>query len=129
LTRIRPVDCRRPEVIVTEGAIDALSAATAGYRAVGVLSAAYGDEAVAAALARLSQPLVLALDADEAGQAATARLTALLQARGRTPVWLGIREGDLNDAMRRAGDWPARLDRAVDHAASAQRTVGAGLER
>lgn len=129
VTRMRPVECRRPEVIVTEGAIDALSAAAAGYRAVGVLSAAYGDEAVAAALARLSQPLVLALDADEAGQAATARLTALLEARGRTRVRLDIREGDLNDAMRRSDDWPARLDHAVDHATSVHRSVGAGLER
>lgn len=129
VTRMRPVDCRRPEVIVTEGAIDALSAATAGYRAVGVLSAAYGDEAVAAALARLRQPLVLALDADEAGKAASARLAALLEVRGRTPVRLEIREGDLNDAMRRSGDWPARLDHAVEHASSFHPSVGAGLER
>ncbi len=129
VTRMRPVDCRRPEVIVTEGAIDALSAATAGYRAVGVLSAAYGDEAVAAALARLCQPLVLALDADEAGQAASARLAALLEARGRTPVRLDIRVGDLNDAMRGADDWPARLDHTVEHATSVHRSVGAGLER
>ncbi len=129
VTRMRPVDCRRPEVIVTEGAIDALSAATAGYRAVGVLSAAYGDEAVAAALARLRQPLILAFDADEAGQAASARLTALLEVRGRTPVRLEIREGDLNDAMRRSDDWPARLDHAVEHASSFHPSVGAGLER
>ena len=129
VTRMRPVDCRRPEVIVTEGAIDALSAATAGYRAVGVLSAAYGDEAVAAALARLRQPLILAFDADEAGQAASARLTALLEVRGRTPVRLEIREGDLNDAMRRSADWPARLDHAVEQASSLHRSIGAGLER
>ena len=129
VTRMRPVECRRPEVIVAEGAIDALSAATAGYRAVGVLSAAYGDEAVAAALAHLRQPLVLALDADEAGQAATARLTALLEARGRTPIRLDIRQGDLNDAMRRSDDWPARLDRAVEQASSAQRSISAGFER
>jgi len=129
VTRMRPVDCRRPEVIVTEGAIDALSAATAGYRAVGVLSAAYGDEAVAAALARLRQPLILAFDADEAGQAASARLTALLQVRGRTSVRLEIREGDLNDAMRRSDDWPARLDHAVEYASSFHPSVGAGLER
>ena len=129
VTRMRPVECRRPEVIVTEGAIDALSAATAGYRAVGVLSAAYGDAAVAAALARLRQPLVLALDPDEAGQAASARLTALLEAQGRTPGRLDIREGDLNDTMRGADDWPARLDHAVEHATSVHRSVGAGLER
>ncbi|HNG24887.1 MAG TPA: hypothetical protein PLC03_13040, partial [Microthrixaceae bacterium] len=42
LTRMRPAERRHPEFIVTEGAIDALSAATAGYRAVGVLSATYG---------------------------------------------------------------------------------------
>ena len=129
VTRMRPAECSHPEVIVCEGAIDALSAATAGYRAVGVLSAAYCDEAVAVALARLPQPLVLALDADEAGQAATARLTALLEARGRTPVHLDIREGDLNDAMRRFEDWPIRLEVAVARATSASRSVGAGIER
>ncbi len=113
---------------MTEGAIDALSAAAAGYRAVGVLSATYGDEAVALDLARLPHPLVLAFDADDAGQAGADRLAALLGARDRTPVRLALRTGDLNDAMRRSDDWPARLESAVEHA-TATRSVGATVER
>jgi hypothetical protein len=125
---MRPTECSHPEVIVTEGAIDALSAAAAGYRAVGVLSATYGDEAVALDLARLPHPLVLAFDADDAGQAGADRLAALLGARDRTPVRLALRTGDLNDAMRRSDDWPARLESAVEHA-TATRSVGATVER
>jgi hypothetical protein len=128
LTRMRPAECRHPEVIVTEGAIDALSAATAGYRAVGVLSATYGDESVALALARLPHPLVLAFDADDAGQAGADRLSALLAARDRTPVHLDLGTGDLNDALRRSDNWPARLKSAVEQA-KATRLVGTGVER
>ena len=130
LTRMRPVECRHPEVIVTEGAIDALSAAAAGYRAVGVLSATYGDEAVALDLDRLHHPLVLAFDADDAGQAGADRLAALLQARGRTPARLDLGSGDLNDALRRSDDWPSRLAAAVERAQAAHAVgAGAGVEQ
>src|SRR2546423_11234807 len=37
IARVRPAEVRHPQVVVTEGAIDALCAAAAGYRAVGVL--------------------------------------------------------------------------------------------
>jgi len=128
LTRMRPAECRHSEVIVTEGAIDALSAATAGYRAVGVLSATYGDESVALALARVPHPLVLAFDADDAGQAGADRLSALLAARDRTPVQLDLGTGDLNDALRRSDNWPARLASAVERAQAAH-AIRAGVER
>jgi len=113
LSRIRPAAVRHPEVIVTEGAIDALSAAAAGYRAVGVLSAAYGDEAVAVSLARLPHPLVLAFDADDAGRAAAERLAMLLEARQRLPVVLDLGRGDLNLAMLRSGEWETELPERV----------------
>ncbi|KAA0235928.1 MAG: toprim domain-containing protein [Actinobacteria bacterium] len=116
LARIRPLEARHREVVVTEGAIDALSAAAAGYRAVGVLSAAYGDEAVAVALAKLAHPLVIAFDADDAGRAGAERLAALLAVRQRPPVVLDLGSGDLNDAMRRSDNWPTHLARAVDGA-------------
>jgi DNA primase len=116
LARLRPAEARRPEVVVTEGAIDALSAAAAGYRAVAVLSASYGDEAVAVALAKLPHPLVIAFDADDAGRAGAGRLASLLEARQRPPAVVDLGDGDLNDAMRRFGDWPADLDAAVDGA-------------
>lgn len=126
LARFRPVEVRQDSVIVTEGAIDALSAAAAGYRAVGVLSAAYGDEAVAVCLAKLPHPLVIAFDADEPGRAGAQRLASLLTARQRPPVVLELGHGDLNDAMRHSNAWPTRLRSAVDGAV-AERTRSAGV--
>ena len=114
LARVRPANCQRQEVIVTEGTIDALSAAAGGYRSVALLSATYGDEAVALALAGLPRPLVLALDADDAGRAGNERLAALLEARQRPPAILDLGAGDMNDAMRHASDWPAQLESKVD---------------
>ncbi len=109
LVRIRPAEIRCPEVIVTEGAIDALSAAAAGFRAVGVLSAAYGDASIAAELANLPHPLVLAFDADDAGRLAAGHLAGLLRDCGRQPVVLDIEAGDLNDSARQNCDWPSAL--------------------
>lgn len=114
VARVRPAEVRHSAVVVTEGSIDALSAAAAGYRAVAVLSAAYGDEAVAVALAKLPHPLVIAFDADDAGRAGADRLASLLEARRRPPVVLELGSGDLNDAMCRSDDWPGQLHAAVD---------------
>jgi hypothetical protein len=113
LSRVRPVTCDYREIVVTEGAIDALSAAAAGYRAVAVLGAAYADEAVALELARLPHPLVLVFDADEAGATAGRRLAALLQAHRRPPVVLDLGHGDINDALLRSGDWTHDLAAAI----------------
>lgn len=128
LTRMRPAEPRHPEIIVTEGAIDALSAAAAGYRTVGVLSATYGDDSVALALSRMRQPLVLAFDADDAGHKGADRLAAMLEARNRTPVHLDLATGDLNDALRTSENWPVRLEVAVERA-MATRAVGTAVER
>jgi len=116
VARVRPAEVQRPEVVVTEGAIDALSVAAAGYRAVAVLGAAYGDEAVAVALAKLPHPLVIAFDADDAGRAGADRLVSLLEARQRPPGVVDLAAGDLNDAMRGSDDWPAELHAGVDAA-------------
>ena len=130
LSRARPIEARHPEVMVTEGAIDALSAAAAGYRAVAVLSAAYGDEAVAVALAKLPHPLVIAFDADDAGRTGADRLASLLEARQRPPVVLDLGAGDLNDAMCYSDDWPMRMHHAVDSAmATSSATRGAAVSR
>jgi hypothetical protein len=130
LSRARPVEARHPEVVVTEGAIDALSAAAAGYRAVAVLSATYGDEAVAVALAKLPNPLVIALDADAPGRAGADRLASLLEARQRPPVVLDLGTGDLNDAMRSADDWPSQMKHVVDSAISGRSaSIGAAVSR
>ncbi len=114
LARFRPAQCLHPEVLVTEGATDALSANAAGYRAVAVLSAAYPDRAVALALARLPHPLVIAFDADGAGRAGAAHLAELLVAEHRPPAILNVGQGDMNDALKRSPDWAAELTRAVD---------------
>ncbi len=47
LARFRPPECCHREIIVTEGAIDALSANVAGFRSVAILSAAYPDRLIA----------------------------------------------------------------------------------
>ena len=125
LSRARPAELRHPEIVVTEGELDALSAAAAGYRAVAVLSASYGDEAAAVALAKLPHPLVIAFDADEAGRAGAARLEALLVARQRPPVVVDLERGDLNDAMRQSDDWPKEMRHTVD-AAMVERAASVG---
>lgn len=126
VARIRPVDMRQPEVVVTEGAIDALSAAAAGYRAVAVLSAAYGDEAVAVTLAKLPHRLVLAFDADDAGRAGADRLAGLLDARQRPPVVLDLGCGDLNENMRCSDDWSGDMRSIVDDALWQESRLPAG---
>jgi hypothetical protein len=119
--RFRPAHCVHPEVIVTEGAIDALSANAAGYRAVAVLSAAYPDRAIAHALSRLPYPLVVAFDADEAGQAGAEHLAALLRAEHHPAPVLRFDHGDLNDALRQSSDWPNHLAARFEAAAHGAR--------
>ena len=125
---VQPAQADHREVIVTEGVIDALTAAAAGYRAVAVLSAAYPDRAVALALARLPHPLVIAFDADEAGRIGARRLAALLQARQRPSVLLDLGSGDLNDALGRSMDWGRELPSMVESGplAEARRSAGDG---
>lgn len=110
----RPAEQLHREVIVTEGTIDALSAATAGYRAAAVLSAAYPDQAIAHELSRLPEPLVIAFDQDEAGRSAAQRLTALLGAEHRHPVNLALPASDLNDALLRSSNWTKEMELRVN---------------
>jgi hypothetical protein len=113
LAYFRPAVQQHQEVIVTEGAIDALSAASAGFRAAAVLSAAYPDQAVAHELSRLPEPLIIAFDQDDAGRAAAHRLTTLLDAQQRHPVNLVLPPGDLNDALVHSSNWPKELSLRV----------------
>jgi hypothetical protein len=123
IARVRPTNCQHREVIVTEGMIDALSAAAGGYRSVALLSATYSDEAVALVLSRLPQPLVLALDADDAGRTGAQRLAAILEARQRPPLTVDLGAGDLNDAMRACRDWTRALPVAIDHWSDRQMSI------
>jgi Toprim-like len=116
LALFRPAHCEHPEVIVAEGAIDALTATAAGYRAVGVLSAGYPDAAVAHALSRVPHPLVIAFDPDDAGRAGAARLAGLLAADHRPAAVIDLGSGDLNEALLRTHEWPADLAEQVGEA-------------
>jgi DNA primase len=105
---------RHRELIVTEGIIDALSAAAAGYRSAAILGAGYPDPATAAAIAQLPWPLVVAFDPDPAGTAGAERLALLLEARHRRPTLLHLERGDLNDHLIRHGPrWPHALATAI----------------
>ncbi|MDZ7734502.1 MAG: toprim domain-containing protein [Acidimicrobiia bacterium] len=109
LAKFRPPETQHREVIVTEGAIDALSANVAGYRSIAILSAAYPDQAIAHELSRLPHPLVLAFDQDEPGQQAAERLATLLDAEGRHAAQLSLPIGDLNDALCDSANWAREL--------------------
>ena len=123
LARFRPPKVEHPEVLVTEGAIDALSAASVGYRAVAVLSAGYPDRSVAHALSRLPHPLVIAFDPDDAGRQGADRLAHLLDAELRPAAVLDLEHGDINDALRHAQDWGHDLPDRV-HQATASPAMG-----
>ncbi|MBK5224106.1 MAG: toprim domain-containing protein [Acidimicrobiia bacterium] len=113
LARFRPAAVEHPEVIITEGAIDALSANAAGYRAVAILSAGYPDPTIAHALSRIHHPLVIAFDNDDAGRQGAQRLHDLLADQLRPAPCLDLEESDLNEALLAATDWRRDLVRAV----------------
>jgi DNA primase len=106
----------RRELVVTEGIVDALSAAAAGYRAVAVLSASYADPAAVVALTRQPGQLVVAFDPDPAGRAGAERLVRFLSAHNRRPGVMALANGDLNDHLVRSQDWPVELAARVQHA-------------
>lgn len=116
VARYRPVEQRRDSILVTEGPIDALSAAAAGYRAVAVLGATTADATVATHLASMQGRLVLAFDADPAGTAGTERLVRMLAELQRPVAVLNLPDGvnDLNDWMRAEGSqWGTSLAAAA----------------
>ncbi len=123
LARFRPPEVRHPEVIVTEGAIDALSANAAGYRSVAVLSAGYPDRAVAHALSRLPHPLVIAFDPDDAGRAGAHRLAGLLDADLRPTSILALAHGDINEVLQRSESWSEELPALVRNAGTAPNVI------
>lgn len=93
-------------VVVCEGAIDALTAAAAGCRSVAVLGSTVADTRVADRIARLhADGVVIAFDADEAGDRGAAGLASLLRARGVCAARLRPPEqaSDLNGWSRTVG--------------------------
>jgi hypothetical protein len=112
----RPARRQHPEILVTNGVIDALSANAAGYRAAAVLSPGLVDAEVAVHLSRLDGPLVLVLGPDSPANEAAGQLAHFLTARGRRPALLSTLDGDVNDALVAAGDWPRKLTAHVRQA-------------
>lgn len=104
------------DLLITEGIIDALSAAAAGYRAAAYLGAGLPDAATAAVLARSHRRLVIAFDPDPPGRAAAYRLGQLLRARGRDAAVMDLKSGDLNTCHTRSTEWPLELAARLQHA-------------
>lgn len=93
-------------VVVCEGAIDALTAASAGCRSAALLGSTVADERVADRLVALgADTLVLAFDADDAGDRGAAGLAGLLKSRGASAARLRPpdRAPDLNEWSRAVG--------------------------
>lgn len=88
-------------LLVCEGPPDALVAAQAGFRSVGILGSQAPDEKIAAALAahaeRTGDQIVAVLDADEGGRTGKQRLDRLLADHAQHVVFVDPPEGlDLN---------------------------------
>ncbi len=124
--RIARYQCETPAlhaVVVCEGAIDALTVADAGYNSIALLGSSIADERVAMEIMRSDGPIVLAFDADDAGDRGATRLAGLLREQGRVPTRLRPESEfvDLNEWRTRAGtDWIRQLGDRVDEALSAR---------
>lgn len=117
-----------PLLMVCEGMPDALTAAQAGYRSIGLLGAQAPDESVAARIASYADhhqlDVVLMTDANEPGRAAGDRLVELLRAERidpcivEPPAGLVAADGtpvvDLNAWAQLDPGWSADLNRALD---------------
>lgn len=121
---------RSGPVVVTEGAMDALSAVSAGLPAAALLGSGAADDQVIDQLAQLHRPLLLATDNDDAGHRVRSRLRSALGQRGATVSDLVIPEGfgDLNDwHIAHRDDWAPTLRAAIRLEAVADR-AGSRLE-
>lgn len=132
---------RAPDhLLVCEGMPDALTAAQAGYRSVGLLGAHTPDDAVAARLANHADNsgtrLVIVRDPDPAGRRVAETLGPLLSERGHEPIVITPPGGvDLNDWSRHDHTWADELHHQIgnlaDRAQSAEclrATQRAGIE-
>ena len=111
-------------VVICEGAIDALTAAAAGCRSVALLGSTVADTRVADRIARFhADGVVIAFDADEAGDRGAAELARLLRTRGVCAVRLRPPEqvSDLNDWSRAFSAGGLETIAAAARRAAAQR--------
>jgi len=101
----------RNHLVVCEGMIDALSAASAGVPAVAVLGSTYVDERVAQAIARgtAGRQVMLAFDGDPAGRTAGELMTVLLTSAGCSNNVLPVPDGcDVNSVLANDERWISR---------------------
>jgi len=100
----RPAIARRRRVVVVEGYMDALSCHQFGFEeAVASLGTALSEEQ-AGILARMAESVVLAYDADPAGNAATERGLGILQRQGARVEVAELPSGqDPDDLLRSPG--------------------------
>lgn len=107
------------DLLVCEGLPDALTAAQAGFTAVGLLGAHTPDEAVALRIAGHAKncglDVTLVCDPDDAGRRMADVLDPLLRSAGITPHVLTPPGGvDLNDWARTNSAWPSAVAAARD---------------
>ncbi|HLF43075.1 MAG TPA: toprim domain-containing protein [Acidimicrobiia bacterium] len=104
---------RQPDLlIVCEGVLDALTAATAGLPAVAVLGAAYPSMCIAQTIADHTghRQILIGFDGDDPGRVAADRLQQLLAARGLDARILDLPDGtDLNTLAQATPDWDDHL--------------------
>ncbi len=109
---------RHPELLVVcEGIIDALTAASAGLYAVAVLGATYPSIAVADAIATyaMGRHVLVGFDGDDPGRIAAQRLRELLAARNvDTRVWDLPDGADLNGLAHAGPGWAEDLPTPVE---------------
>ena len=108
----------RNHLVVCEGMIDALSAASVGVPAVAVLGATYVDERVAQAIAKgaAGRQVILAFDGDAAGRTAGEFMTASLGSAGCSNRVLSMPDGcDVNSVLGNDDRW---ITRQLDSPAS-----------
>ena len=109
---VTPVTVKdRNHLVVCEGMIDALSAASVGTPAVAVLGATYIDDGVAREIAKgaTGRQVVLAFDGDPAGRTASDFLAASLTSAGCSNRVLSVPDGcDVNTMLGNDDRWISR---------------------
>ena len=99
---------RTDAIVVCEGTMDALSAASHGFSSIAVLGATYVDDHCAGRIAETAsgRRIVVAFDGDAAGRNAATILTASLRQRGFAVIELAVPDGcDLNSELASQPEW------------------------
>lgn len=120
-------------LLICEGPPDALIAAQAGFRSVGILGSQAPDDKIVKALAqyadRSGEQLVAVLDADQGGRTGNDRLTDMLAEHGHELTVVEPPDGlDLNDWALTDDNWVRDLAERSDVPAHGPATTEANLD-